>query len=102
MLLIVLVSSFQSAWSDKIIGNSISFCFALCFIAIKQRAKQKLIELPIILSDHADWNELTKTIKSTEAEKVLITHGQEDCLKYWCKKNNINADALANNNNKEL
>ena len=46
-------------------------------MAIKQRAKQKLIELPIILSDHADWNELTKTIKSTEAEKVLITHGQE-------------------------
>ena len=86
-------------WSRKF--TNLKTCYASGWMAIKQRAKQKLIELPIVLSDHADWNELTKTIKSTEAEKVLITHGQEDCLKYWCKKNNINADALANKN-KEL
>ena len=65
---------------------------------VKQRAKQKLIELPIIVSDHADWNELTKTIQETEAEKVLITHGQEECLQYWCKKNGINAEALNTQN----
>ena len=92
-------SAIKDVWSRKINNKVIGL--ASGWMAIKQRAKQKLIELPIILSDHADWNELTKTIKSTEAEKVLITHGQEDCLKYWCKKNNINADALANEN-KEL
>ena len=92
-------SAIKDVWSRKINNKVIGL--ASGWMAIKQRAKQKLIELPIILSDHADWNELTRTIKSTQAEKVLITHGQEDCLKYWCKKNNINADAL-DNKNKEL
>ena len=92
-------SSIKDVWSRKISNKIIGL--ASGWMTIKQRAKQKLIELPLILSDHADWNELTKTIKSTEAEKVLITHGKEDCLKYWCKKNNINADAL-DNQNKEL
>ena len=31
-------------------------------MSIKQRAKQSLVELPIIISDHADWNELTNYI----------------------------------------
>jgi putative mRNA 3-end processing factor len=70
-------------------------------MSIKQRAKQKLIELPLIISDHADWNELTNTIVSTEAEEVLITHGHEECLKYWCKTNKIFARTLSLNNNEK-
>ena len=44
------------------------------------RAKLKL---PLVISDHSDWNELTNTIKQTGAQKVWITHGREDALKYW-------------------
>lgn len=85
-------SALKDIWSRKI-KNVISG-YASGWMSIKQRAKQKLIEIPLIISDHADWNELTKVIKETEAEKVLITHGQEECLSYWCKKNNIYAKAL--------
>ena len=53
---------------------------------VKQRAKQSQIEIPLVISDHSDWNELTNTIKQTGAEKVWITHGREDALKYWCEK----------------
>ena len=41
------------------------------------------------------WNELTKTIVSTGAEEVLITHGHEECLKHWCKTNKIFARNLS-------
>ena len=37
-------------------------CFASGWMRIRQRAKQANVELPLILSDHADWDELTATI----------------------------------------
>ena len=49
--------------NNKVIG------LASGWMAIKQRAKQKLIELPIILSDHADWNELLKQSKALKLKK---------------------------------
>ena len=39
---------------------------------IKQRVKQSNIELPLVISDHADWNELTKTII-----KVMLKKGMD-------------------------
>ena len=86
-------SAIMDTWSRKF--NKPIRGFASGWMIVKQRAKQKLIELPIIVSDHADWNELTKTILQTNAENVFITHGQEDCLKYWCEKNGIKASALS-------
>ena len=56
---------------------------------------QSLVELPLILSDHADWNELTNYIKISEAENVYVTHGREEAIVHWCKKNNINGLALS-------
>ena len=42
-------------------------CFASGWMRIRQRAKQAGVELPLILSDHADWDELTATIAETRA-----------------------------------
>ena len=60
----------------------------------KQRAKRSGVELPLIISDHADWNELTSTIDSTEADTIWVTHGREDALVHWCKLNGKNAEPL--------
>ena len=70
-------------------------CYASGWMQVKQRAKQSQIEIPLVISDHSDWNELTNTIKQTGAEKVWITHGREDALKYWCEKNGIQAEPLS-------
>ena len=61
---------------------------------IKQRAKQSLVELPLIISDHVDWNELTKTIIEVGAETIWVTHGREDAIVYWCNKKGLNAEPL--------
>jgi putative mRNA 3-end processing factor len=38
--------------------------------AIRQRARQKNVELPLIISDHADWGELTDTILEVAPRSV--------------------------------
>src|SRR3954454_10443450 len=54
------------------------------WMRIRQRARQRNVELPLILSDHADWDELTQTIRELAPTEVWITHGREEALKHWC------------------
>jgi putative mRNA 3-end processing factor len=61
---------------------------------IRARARQRQIELPLVISDHADWCDLQRTIKDTGAGEVWITHGEADALAHWCGTQNITASAL--------
>jgi len=47
------------------------------WMRIRARAKSSGAELPLIISDHADWNELNRTIDDTGAPEVWVTHGWE-------------------------
>src|SRR5678816_3120406 len=40
------------------------------WMRIRQRARQSNIELPLVISDHADWDELTCTIKEPAPREV--------------------------------
>jgi putative mRNA 3-end processing factor len=50
--------------------------------------------LPLVISDHADWNELTQTIKDTGAGEIWVTHGREDALVHWCERQGLKAAPL--------
>jgi putative mRNA 3-end processing factor len=69
-------------------------CFASGWMRIRQRAKQSNVELPLILSDHADWDELTATITELAPKEVWVTHGREEALVRWCSLNGIPAKPL--------
>ena len=56
--------------------------FASGWMRIKGRIRQSGIELPLVISDHADWPELLDTIVATGAEDVWVTHGRDDALVY--------------------
>ena len=86
-------SAIKNIWSRKFEDPIISQ--ASGWMSIKQRAKQSLVELPLIISDHADWNELTNYIKFTDAENVYVTHGREEAIVHWCELNNIKGLALS-------
>jgi putative mRNA 3-end processing factor len=58
------------------------------------RAHQGGIELPLVISDHADWDGLTTTIRATGAGEIWVTHGQEDALVHWCKTQGLAARPL--------
>ena len=64
------------------------------WMRIRQRARQRNVELPLIISDHADWDELTQTIREVAPKEVWITHGREDALKHWCMTHQIKAREL--------
>ncbi len=69
-------------------------CFASGWMRIRQRARQRGVELPLVISDHADWDELTATIRDTGAAEVWVTHGREEALVRWCELQGIAARPL--------
>ena len=64
------------------------------WMRVRQRARQKNVELPLIISDHADWDELTTTIRDVAPREVWITPGREDALKHWCMLHQVKAREL--------
>ena len=64
------------------------------WMSVKQRARQSGVELPLVISDHADWNELRQTIAESAAEQVWVTHGREDALVYYCRQQGLIAEPL--------
>lgn len=64
------------------------------WMRIRQRAVQRNVELPLVISDHCDWPELTTTIRELAPAEVWITHGRDDALLHWCGLHQIAARAL--------
>jgi putative mRNA 3-end processing factor len=64
------------------------------WMRVRQRARQRLVEMPLIISDHADWDELTTTIREVAPKEVWITHGREEALMHWCMTHQIKAREL--------
>ena len=65
------------------------------WMQVRQRAKQGGVELPLIISDHADWNDILRTIQEVKATQVWITHGREDALIHACRQMGLDAKALS-------
>lgn len=64
------------------------------WMQVRQRAKMAGVELPLIISDHADWDDLLATIAETGAPEVWVTHGAEEPLIHALGLQQIRARAL--------
>ena len=85
-------SSLNDKWSQKF--KNVVKGYASGWMRIRQRVKQKNIELPLILSDHADWGEILKTVNDVNPNEVLVTHGREEALVHYLTKKNFKNSAL--------
>lgn len=65
------------------------------WMRVRQRARMRQVELPLVISDHADWDELTGTIEQLRPAETWVTHGAEDALVHWCATRQMQARALA-------
>lgn len=63
-------------------------------MTIRQRARQKQVDVPLIISDHCDWDELTGTITELAPTETWVTHGRADALVHWCEQRQMKAKAL--------
>jgi putative mRNA 3-end processing factor len=86
-------SALADRWARRLADPVI--CAASGWMRVRQRAKQRGVEVALVVSDHADWDELTATIRETGAETVWVTHGAEDALCRWCALEGIDARPLA-------
>ena len=69
--------------------------FASGWMRVRARARQQGVELPLVISDHADWDELTGTIAELSPGELWITHGREEALARWAALNGIAARPLS-------
>lgn len=86
-------STLNDRWSRNL--PNVVTCLASGWMQIRAHAKQKLVELPLIISDHADWPELLQTLDDVGAPELWVTHGREDALVYQAEQQGIKARALS-------
>ena len=86
-------SALNDRWSRRL-PDPIT-AMASGWMRVRQRARQRNVELPLVISDHADWGELTATIDEVDPAETWITHGREEALLRWCQLHQRPARALA-------
>ncbi|MFT4934482.1 MAG: putative mRNA 3-end processing factor [Pseudoalteromonas distincta] len=86
-------SALADRWGRRF--NDPVLAFASGWMRVRARARQRGVELPLIISDHADWDELTATVDEIRPGELWITHGREEALARWAELRGIPARALA-------
>ena len=79
-------------WSRRFAEPISAVCSG--WMGVRARARQRGAELPLVISDHADWPELSQTLKDVGAPKVWVTHGREEALVFHARSLGIEAEAL--------
>ncbi len=78
-------SAFASPWAQRFPDPVIAF--ASGWMQVRARARQRGVELPLVISDHVDWPQLTATIAELAPAETWVTHGREDAMIRWCALN---------------
>ncbi|MEO0961520.1 MAG: ligase-associated DNA damage response exonuclease [Pseudomonadota bacterium] len=86
-------SATRDRWSRRFADPVTAF--ASGWMRVRARARQAAVELPLIISDHADWDELLSTIEELSPQKLWVTHGREDALVHAAIQMGISAKPLS-------
>jgi putative mRNA 3-end processing factor len=86
-------SALADRWSRRLADPLTAF--ASGWMRIKARARQRGVELPLVISDHVDWPELMQTIEESGAEEIWVTHGREEAVVHAATAMGRRARALA-------
>lgn len=68
--------------------------FASGWMRVRAHARQRGIELPLVISDHADWDGLCATVEETQCSTLLVTHGEPDALVHCFRQRGLEAAPL--------
>jgi putative mRNA 3-end processing factor len=85
-------SALQDRWTRRF-PDPVS-AFASGWMRVRARARQRGVELPLVISDHADWDGLCATVAATGASQIWVTHGAEEALVHWCTMRGLEARPL--------
>ena len=85
-------SAIAERWARRLAEPVV--CMASGWMRVRQRAKQGGVELPLVISDHADWDALNATIDAVGAPEVWVTHGREEALIHAIGQRGLRGRAL--------
>ena len=71
-------SAHRSSWMRRF--RTPQTAFASGWMAVRGARRRKGYERGFVLSDHADWQGLIRTVRESQARQVYVTHGQNDVL----------------------
>ena len=86
-------SAIGGPWANRLPDPIVSI--ASGWMQVKARARQRGVEVPLILSDHADWQDILATIEEIDPQEVWITHGNEEALLHYLNSHGRPARALS-------
>lgn len=85
-------SAVQDRWARRLTEPVVGV--ASGWMRVRQRAKLRGVELPMVISDHADWDDLNRTVDEVGAPEVWVTHGRDDALVHALGQRGIRGRAL--------
>lgn len=85
-------SAAGSAWMRRF--GEYSDAFASGWMQLRGARRRRAVDRGFVLSDHADWPGLMDAIKATEAQRVIVTHGQIAVMVRWLSQNGLEAGAF--------
>ena len=86
-------SAHRSSWMRRF--KTPQTAFASGWMAVRGARRRRGYERGFVLSDHADWPGLIRTIRESGARKVFVTHGQSEVLaRYLRETEGIDAEPL--------
>lgn len=81
-----------STWMRRFSGASTGFCSG--WMRVRGNRRRRGYDRGFVLSDHADWPGLLRTISETGARRILTTHGQSAALVRYLREQGTDAAEL--------
>jgi putative mRNA 3-end processing factor len=92
-LVLAPVSARGTPWLRRFVGAATGF--ASGWMRLRGTRRRKGYERGFVLSDHADWPDLLRTVEESGARRVLVTHGYTHPLaRYLREVKGLQAEAL--------
>lgn len=86
-------SAAGTPWMRRFRGHSTGF--ASGWMRVRGNRRRRGYDRGFVISDHADWPSLIRTIRDTGAERVIAHHGQTDVLIRYLRESGVAADRFA-------
>ena len=82
----------KGSWSARF--NDPLIVGASGWMQVRARARQTGVQLPLVVSDHADWPARCATVLATGCSELWVTHGETEALVHWAQLQGIEARPL--------
>jgi putative mRNA 3-end processing factor len=92
-LLVAPPSAAGSAFLKRFPGHSDAF--ASGWMQVRAARRRRSVDRGFVMSDHADWAGLCSAIRSSGAQRVLVTHGSVPIMVRWLRDHGWDAAELS-------